>query len=269
MSLRDVVSNCPATNNHTHPLLKEECRRNFPSAGVISEAQPDARDHPEQLDKHRSQLPDHCGWSERRQGEMEFIDEEPHALVVGSGHGGIHVAARLEHLGVPTLVEEGNTTIWDNCQWRNRYDTLRSHGTVRRFWDSSDPPPFLPALIWYLSQRAQPIPIYTFPSVWPTFTLCKKVCRGRLKDPVRADTRRQLGEWFEFHVSALKLDAWTPPEVVLVEKHFQSNGWRVYVRRTTPNVTEKESRLAHVIFALGIEVMPRILHHSILPQAVF
>ena len=42
MSLRDVVFNYPAIDNHAHPLLKEECRRNLPFEGVISEAQPDA-----------------------------------------------------------------------------------------------------------------------------------------------------------------------------------------------------------------------------------
>ena len=42
MSLRDVVSNYPAIDNHAHPLLKEERRRNLPFKGVISEAQTDA-----------------------------------------------------------------------------------------------------------------------------------------------------------------------------------------------------------------------------------
>ena len=42
MSLRDVVFNHPAIDNHAHPLLKEDCRRNLPFEGVISEAQPDA-----------------------------------------------------------------------------------------------------------------------------------------------------------------------------------------------------------------------------------
>ena len=139
MSLRDVVFSCPAIDNHTHPLLKEECCRNLPFEGVISGAQPDARDYPEQLDKHRSQLQDHGRCQlERRQREMEFVDE-PHALVVGSGHGGIRTAARLKHLGVPTLVVERNATIGDN--WRNRYYMLCLHDPVRRFWNSGDPPP--------------------------------------------------------------------------------------------------------------------------------
>ena len=42
MSLRDVAFSYPVIDNHAHPLLKEECRRNLPFEGVISEAQPDA-----------------------------------------------------------------------------------------------------------------------------------------------------------------------------------------------------------------------------------
>ena len=96
------------------------------------------RDHPEQLGEHRSQLPDHGRWLERRQREMEFVDEEPHVLVVGGGHGGIHIAARLKHLGVPTLVVERNAAIGDN--WRNRYDMLCLHDPVCRSWNSGNFP---------------------------------------------------------------------------------------------------------------------------------
>ena len=42
MSLRDVVLNYPAIDNHAHPLLKEEHRQALPIEGAISEAQPDA-----------------------------------------------------------------------------------------------------------------------------------------------------------------------------------------------------------------------------------
>lgn len=42
MSLKDVVFDYPAIDNHAHPLLKEECRRNLPFEGVMSEAGPDA-----------------------------------------------------------------------------------------------------------------------------------------------------------------------------------------------------------------------------------
>jgi hypothetical protein len=37
MSLKDVVFNSPAIDNHAHPLLKEERRQSLPFEGVISE----------------------------------------------------------------------------------------------------------------------------------------------------------------------------------------------------------------------------------------
>ncbi|KAF9652136.1 FAD/NAD(P)-binding domain-containing protein [Thelephora ganbajun] len=175
------------------------------------------KDHPEQLGEHRNHLPNHGKWLEQRQHEAEFVDEEPYVLVVGGGHGGVHIAARLKHLGVPTLVVERNARIGDN--WRNRYDILCLH----------DP-------VWH-----NQFPYIPFPSVWPTFTPSKK-----------------LGEWFEFYVSALELNVWTSSEVLLVEKDSQSNEWRVKVRRTGPNPTERVFRPVHVIFALGTEVTPHI-----------
>ena len=42
MSLKDVVFNYPAIDNHAHPLLKEEHRHSLPFEEVVSEAQPNA-----------------------------------------------------------------------------------------------------------------------------------------------------------------------------------------------------------------------------------
>jgi len=42
MSLKGVVSNFPAIDNHSHPLLREEHRRSLPFEEVISEARPNA-----------------------------------------------------------------------------------------------------------------------------------------------------------------------------------------------------------------------------------
>ena len=91
------------------------------------------KDHPEQLGEHRNQVPNHGRWLEQRQREVEFVDEEPYVLVVGGGHGGLHIAARLKHLGIPTLVVERNARVGDN--WRNRYDMLCLHDPVCKFWD--------------------------------------------------------------------------------------------------------------------------------------
>lgn len=58
----------------------------------------------------------------------EFMDEDPVALVIGGGHTGLQIAARLERLGIPTLVAERNRRIGDT--WRNRYEGLFLHSTI-------------------------------------------------------------------------------------------------------------------------------------------
>jgi len=128
------------------------------------------KDHPEQLGEHRNKLPNHGKWLEQRQREMEFLDEEPHVLVVGGGHGGIHVAARLKHLGVPTLVVERNARIGDN--WRNRYDTLCLHDPVCKFPDSGDLS-IVAVPAYCLSHRAQSVPVYTIPVYLANFCAFK------------------------------------------------------------------------------------------------
>jgi hypothetical protein len=86
------------------------------------------KDHPEKVGKLRNPLPNHGKWLEQRAREVEFVDSEPHVVVVGGGHGGLIVAARLKHLDVPTLVLERQDRIGDT--WRKRYETLCLHDPV-------------------------------------------------------------------------------------------------------------------------------------------
>ncbi|KAA8651972.1 hypothetical protein EYZ11_001733 [Aspergillus tanneri] len=85
-------------------------------------------------------------WVERRQREIEFLDEEPTALVIGAGQAGLNMGARLESLGVSCLIIDRNERIGDN--WRKRYRTLVTH----------DPAEF--THMAYLP----------FPKNWPQFT---------------------------------------------------------------------------------------------------
>ena len=129
------------------------------------------KDYPEQFGDRRDQRPNHGKWLEQRQREVEFVDEEPHVLVVGGGHGGIHVAARLKHLGVPTLVVERNSRIGDN--WRNRYDTLCLHDPVCKFRGSGELAT-VETLAYCLSHRAQPVPVYPIPVYMANFCAFKQ-----------------------------------------------------------------------------------------------
>ena len=85
-------------------------------------------------------------WSHVRRREAAFEEAEPAVLVVGGGHSGLAIAARLGRLGVPTLVVEQNARVGDN--WRRRYPSLTLHDPV-----GMDHLPYLP-----------------FPESWPTYS---------------------------------------------------------------------------------------------------
>ena len=86
------------------------------------------KDYPEKAGKFRNPLPNHGRWLEQREREVEFVDSEPYVVVVGGGHGGLVVAARLKHLDVPTLVLERHDRVGDT--WRKRYESLCLHDPV-------------------------------------------------------------------------------------------------------------------------------------------
>ena len=67
-------------------------------------------------------------WLDKRNHDRLFADREPVVLIVGGGHAGLSVAARLGQLGVDTLVVDQMTRIGDN--WRNRYKGLMLHNQV-------------------------------------------------------------------------------------------------------------------------------------------
>jgi putative flavoprotein involved in K+ transport len=72
-------------------------------------------------------------------------EDQPQALIIGGGQGGLALAARLKALDVPALVIEKNARAGDS--WRNRYRSLVLH----------DP-------VWY-----DHLPYIPFPAHWPVF----------------------------------------------------------------------------------------------------
>ncbi|HEY2257331.1 MAG TPA: NAD(P)/FAD-dependent oxidoreductase, partial [Variovorax sp.] len=92
-------------------------------------------------------------WLERRQEQAAKLghSEQPYALVVGGGQGGIALGARLRRLGVPTLIVEKNARPGDS--WRKRYKSLCLH----------DP-------VWY-----DHLPYLPFPDDWPVFSPKDKI----------------------------------------------------------------------------------------------
>ena len=87
---------------------------------------------PEKIGALRNAQPNHGKWEAAREKEVRFEDKDPVALIVGGGHSGLAVAARLKALDVSALVIEKNERIGDN--WRTRYEALCLHDPVCK-WD--------------------------------------------------------------------------------------------------------------------------------------
>jgi putative flavoprotein involved in K+ transport len=101
------------------------------------------RDYPERIRHHRKEgkvygvVPDRARWSSERRREAAFEDCEPAVLILGAGHNGLSIAARLGALDVPTLVIDREARVGD--AWRKRYASLALHSTV-----FGDHMPYLP-----------------------------------------------------------------------------------------------------------------------------
>ena len=57
-----------------------------------------------------------------------YADHDPAVIVVGGGQAGLSIAARLQQLGVDTLIVDRHERIGDN--WRTRYHSLTLHNEV-------------------------------------------------------------------------------------------------------------------------------------------
>ncbi|KAF7368295.1 Flavin-containing monooxygenase [Mycena venus] len=111
----------------------------------------DLKGFPEQIGSLRNHAPNHGKWESERQRATAFENEDPVVLIIGGGHSGLDVAARLKALGIRALVVERNARIGDN--WRNRYQALCLH----------DP-------VWY-----DHMPYLPFPPTWPVYTPALKL----------------------------------------------------------------------------------------------
>lgn len=86
---------------------------------------------PELVGPLRSTSPNHGDdWLAERHREISFEDSQPAVVVIGGGHSGLEMAARLKYLGVPTLVVERHPRVGDS--WRTRYEALSLHDPVRK-----------------------------------------------------------------------------------------------------------------------------------------
>jgi len=92
------------------------------------------QEHPERIGPHRKEgkvygiVPNRTRWADDRERETAFEDCDPTVLILGAGHNGLSIAARLGALDVPTLVIDREARVGDT--WRKRYASLALHSTV-------------------------------------------------------------------------------------------------------------------------------------------
>lgn len=67
-------------------------------------------------------------WSDRLARQRAFADRDPAVLVIGGGQAGLSIAARLQQLGIDTLIIDRHARVGDN--WRTRYHSLTLHNEV-------------------------------------------------------------------------------------------------------------------------------------------
>ena len=84
-------------------------------------------------------------WLDLRKAAGAYTDRDPAVLVVGGGHAGLSIAARLRQLGVEALIVDREARIGDN--WRTRYHALTLHNQV----------------------QVNHLPYLPFPASWPTY----------------------------------------------------------------------------------------------------
>jgi len=84
-------------------------------------------------------------WLDKRKAAAACENRDPAVLVVGGGHAGLSIAARLKALNVDTLIVDRESRIGDN--WRNRYHALTLHNQV----------------------HVNHLPYMPFPANWPAY----------------------------------------------------------------------------------------------------
>ena len=84
-------------------------------------------------------------WLDNRAASRAYQDRDPAVLVVGGGHAGLTIAARLRELGIDTLIIDREKRIGDN--WRLRYHNLKLHNQI----------------------HVNTMPYLPFPKTWPRY----------------------------------------------------------------------------------------------------
>ena len=103
-------------------------------AWLISTSLDSLRGHEERLGANRpigsaySRNFGGANWADMREAAVAYRDRDPEVLVIGAAQSGLAIAARLNQLGLDTLVVEKWPRVGDS--WRKRYHALALHNST-------------------------------------------------------------------------------------------------------------------------------------------
>ncbi|KAI5476099.1 monooxygenase [Pseudohyphozyma bogoriensis] len=150
--------------------------------------------HPERVNRERPRGAHNASvpWSVERSEFADFEQHDPDVIIVGGGHNGLELAARLKAVGLEALVVDKQKRTGDN--WRLRYESLSLHDPV----------------------YANHLSFMPFPANWPIFTPAGKLANW-LEAYVDA---MDLNVW---------TDSTTVPDETAYDE--KSNTWTVTINR--------------------------------------
>lgn len=105
-----------------------------PQAFTVLTAMKELKGAPERIGRQRfrddvtTSALDRTNWLDRRRAAADFSTLDPEVLVIGAGQSGLMAAARLQQLGVRTLLVDKSQRLGD--VWRKRYRSLKLHNEI-------------------------------------------------------------------------------------------------------------------------------------------
>jgi cation diffusion facilitator CzcD-associated flavoprotein CzcO len=148
-------------------------------------------------------------------------------ILVGAGHIGLTIAARLRQIGVNALVIEQHARVGD--EWRKRYPSLYLHTPKRHHACESG--------IFSLTEECvltfhYKVLYQPYPSTWPEFT-----------------PRDKLAEWLEQYPVSNDLVVWTSSKIETRPSYDKETGtWDIVVNK---NGTPISLNPKHLVWATG------------------
>lgn len=239
------------------------------------QASPDAQPSVSQAGVLRPRFSHQQSWEDRRRHEIDFDYGDPTVLVIGAGHSGLEVAARLTYLGVPTLVIDRNQRIGDNVRFRmhpsthakvtcgsgghdtrryafmtrfvSRYvEYMRHLKVTREHRDQSNAIPRVSRHMTTSTRSTIDLAVLQFSNHMACLLSCPKGAFD-LHTCIVADLP-QLGDWLESYATALDLNVWLSSSITNTSFNQETRTWQVTISR---GERMRTMTVKHLVFATG------------------